>query len=270
MDIDALDPSSAPAPPAIARTADGPTGDAGAAAASGHATPLAPAWPPPMLEPLLGAAWRAAAEAMVARALLALDAGRVADAETTLREVVSVGVLLADASPFIIDALAGAGVAGLGLTTLRALYAATGRPAEAERIASLSDAVQRAASVAGGGVRAAFAGAGGRAGAAPGAVALDEDAPRALRWAMASAHVGITECGSLRHRLFGESQAYRAWKEKARATLVRSPGEAGLFEVMVETPVRFGRRRDGAGGIAALLARLLPGGPRCSGVWAAM
>lgn len=37
---------------------------------------------------------------MTARALLALDAGRTAEAETTLREILSAGLLLADEATF--------------------------------------------------------------------------------------------------------------------------------------------------------------------------
>ena len=210
---------------------------------------------------------RIAVEAQFARALLALDAGRAAEAEVLLREILSAGVLLADEAPSISDALIGAHAATLGLGSLGALYEATGRNAEAAHIARLSDAVRRSVAMNGGGQPKG-------AGATPQLAAisarvLDPNVPRALRWQLASAHVALSECGSLRHRVFGESAAYREWKEKARAALVRSPGEEALFDLMLESPVRGDISARGMLGHAtALAAHLIPGGPRCSPIWA--
>ncbi len=214
---------------------------------------------------------RRAAEAMVARATLALDAGRVAAAEAALREVVSVGVVLTDDAPFTVDALVGATTAALGLASLEALYDAAGRDADAARLARLSDAVHRAAALAGGGARRRATGNTMRATAAAGALVLDPDLPRGLRWQVASAYGVASECGSLRHRLFGESAEYREWKEQARAALVRSPAEAALFDVTLETPLRAELTPRGSLRRAATFAvGLLPGEPRCSAIWAMM
>lgn len=211
-----------------------------------------------------------AAEAMAARALLALDAGRIAEAETALREILSAGLLLPDEAIFYSDAMVGTSVATLGLTLLEAFYGATGREAEAVQIARLSETARRAAAIAGGRVRAA-AGIGARAGIQPADVALDPDAPRALRWERALAHVMLTECGSLRHRLFGESADYRAWKEEVRAALVRTPGEEALLEMIFETPARATAPREASlRNPFAFAARLLPGGPACTAVWGAL
>lgn len=209
---------------------------------------------------------RTAIQAHFARALLALHAGRAAEAEIMLREILSAGVLLADEAPFTPDALLGVHTAALGLASLGAFYDVTGRSAEAAHVARLSDAVRRAAAINGGGRHRAddstlFT-------TTMSARVLDPDVPRALRWEFASAHIVVSECGSLRHRLFGESAAYREWKEKARAALVRSPGEEALFDLMLETPVRADLTPRGAlGRAAALAARLIPGGPRCSAIW---
>ncbi len=215
--------------------------------------------------------FQVAAEAMVARALLALDAGRVAEAETTLREVLSAGLLLADEATFYTDAMAGVAVASTGLTLLEALYDATGRATQAAEIARLAETARRAAAVAGGHTRASATGIGARAGVPPADVALDPDAPRAVRWERALAHVMLTECGSLRRRIFGESDEYRAWKDDVRAALVRTPGEEALFEVIVESPARARAPRErNRWNPFGLAARLLPGGPRCSVVWSAL
>lgn len=212
-----------------------------------------------------------AAEAMTARALLALDAGRTAEAETTLREILSAGLLLADEATFYLDAMVGTSIASLGLTLLVALHEATGRVTEAAQIARLWETARRAAAVAGGNTRATAAGIGARAGVPPADVALDPDAPRALRWERALAHVMLTECASLRHRLFGESADYRAWKDEVRAALVRTPGEEALFEVVVASPVRAAvPDRTSLRNPFGFAARLLPGGPRCGVVWGAM
>jgi len=209
---------------------------------------------------------RAAVEAQFARALLALDAGRAGEPELPLREILSAGVLLADEAPSIIDALMGVHAAALGLGSLGALYEGTGRSADATHIARLSDAVRRAAAIVGGAQATTDAP---PQLAATSARVLDPNVPRALRWQLASARVAMSECGSLRHRLFGESAAYREWKEKARAALVRSPGEEALFDLMLESPVRGDfRARATLGHAAALAAHLIPGGPRCSPIWA--
>src|SRR5690606_10713445 len=92
---------------------------------------------------------RSAAEATVARAALALHAGRAGDAETMLREVISFGVLVADGSPFPVDALVGASIAGIGRAGLEALFAVTGRADEAAHAARLARAVRRAVAAVG-------------------------------------------------------------------------------------------------------------------------
>src|SRR5690606_40421862 len=125
--------------------------------------------------------------------LLALDAGRTAEPETTLREILSAGLLLADEATLYLDPMVGTSIASLGLTLLVALHAATGRVTEAAQIARLWETARRAAAVAGGNTRATAAGIGARGGDPPAAAALDPDAPRALPRARALAHVMPTE-----------------------------------------------------------------------------
>lgn len=79
---------------------------------------------------------RDASRAHVAKAALELSQGRVREAEHTLREMLSLGLLLVDDQDALIGNLVGATIATEALDRLSDLYIATGRTAEARRISA--------------------------------------------------------------------------------------------------------------------------------------
>jgi hypothetical protein len=84
--------------------------------------------------------WRVIKEAsyvFVARAALALEAGRREDAETSIREIISFGFLLLDEATNMIDAITGFAVVRVGYEALMQYLLVIGELDEAESLASL-------------------------------------------------------------------------------------------------------------------------------------
>lgn len=171
---------------------------------------------------------REAAYARVARAVVAAEEGRVADADRALQEVISAGLLLAGGSPTLIDNLVGTLVARNAGAGLEDLYRATGRDDAADRLewvmASAREAALMVSEASGGAsletrlremprtVRAA--------GAASG-----------LRWEYFNLTNTVASCLNLHTAVFGPGESYREWLEGSREVLVRWPGEEALFEL---------------------------------------
>src|SRR3970282_415759 len=72
-----------------------------------------------------------------------LARGRVGDAETKVREVISVGFLLGDHGATLIENLIGHVLVDAGGTAVERLYAAAGRDTAAARVRALADATDR-------------------------------------------------------------------------------------------------------------------------------
>ncbi len=210
----------------------------------------------------LFAGLREGAYAHLAAAAADLAAGREAEAESRIREVISVGFLLGDHGPTLIDNLIGHVVVGTGGTALERFYEATGRLEDARRIRELADAAERSArrihSVAPVGTEAFVR-------SLPGLV-TDTSAVRGLRWESFILTTTLVPCLNLQRMVFGPDQSYRAFLEEARSSLVRFPSEERLFEV-----ARAGYWGATTPGGASLFGRLLgvsmrPGEGSCNEV----
>jgi serine/threonine-protein kinase len=181
-----------------------------------------------------------AAYAQVVRAAWLHSRGRVAEADTAVREVISVGFLMLDESATLIEQLLGAVLVGIGRGGLEQLYRAEGRATEAAAIRSTVDSVyaiiqqldvereslgRRTMDVSALRRRLTRG-------------LTDSTTLRWLRWEyliMAS----LVPCTNLRELVFGPAPDVEAAVGRARADLVRFPSEAELFRVLVETPQRF-------------------------------
>lgn len=169
---------------------------------------------------------RTGAHAHIARAASQLAAGDAVAAERTVREVISAGVVIADESIGLIDALIGAGMARAGGDALVALYRATDRGAEADRLAAELTAGARVA--------------GQRTASQPSLSAalrqmqrtvVDDDALRGLRWEYLATFNTVSPCLNLNQAVLGRDRHYRAWLAEAEQELVRYEGDRPLFEL---------------------------------------
>lgn len=171
--------------------------------------------------------FRNAAYSHVAAAAYELLAGRPERAEEMLEEVVSVGFLLGDWGPNLIDNLVGYALVEGGARGLADLYAATGQSDKQARLSAL---------------RAASAGAVDRAGfrypesteaavrSLPEMVS-DTSVARGLRWDVFVGITTLTPCLNLQSMVFGPDQEYRDFVEGAHDDLVLWPSEEGLFQI---------------------------------------
>jgi len=170
---------------------------------------------------------REGAYSHLAAAAADLARGREGDAETKIREVISVGLLMADDGPTLIDNLVGHVVVGVGGTALERFYQATGRDADARQVRFLAEAAGRAAArvhtYAPEGTEAFVR-------SLPAAVA-DTGAVRGLRWESFILTTTLTPCLNLQRMVFGPEAEYRAFVARAHASLVRWPSEEQLFAV---------------------------------------
>lgn len=168
----------------------------------------------------------AAATANAAAAALDLEAGRVASAETRLREIISVGLLLRGTARSTMEEAHGGQLVRIGRTALEALYRATGRIAEADAVSSKSDsaiAVNNATRR----VRAA---------------ALEETLRRrmldsteltGIRWQLRLGPFAYLPCTSIRQALFGPSASYRATQARVDSALVKLPSDTQRLNLVV-------------------------------------
>ncbi len=191
-------------------------------AAARWVDPLPDTLPWIALERSGGDIW-SAARAHVVRAAYLLDQGRRAEAETALREVISVGFLLLDDGPTLNDAAQGITVIRDGARGLENFYRATGQTARARQIADdivLGTRISRLA-----------------AAAAPRAtplrgipdLVLDPEALRGLRWNRFATLATVGPCLNAHNAIFGPGRDYHAWLAQADSALVRWPSEQEIF-----------------------------------------
>lgn len=167
-----------------------------------------------------------AAYAHLARAAAQASRGRVAAADTTIREVLTIGLLMADESPTILDNLIGLVLAEMAGEALTSLYRNTDDP-DADALAwGIRSAGRSVARVRSPGVRDAAV----RLRAMPDQ-ALDTAFLRGARWEYVGLLNTVGPCINLRRVVFGPGVEYRNWLDLAEARLVRYPGEAELFAV---------------------------------------
>lgn len=172
-------------------------------------------------------ALREAAFAHVASAAWDHANGRSEEAEQKLREVVSVGFLLGDDGPTLIENLTGHVLVDAGGTALASFYGATGRSPDADRLASLIGAAERAADRVHVPPRAGIES---YVRSLP-AMVRDTGTVRGLRWEYFMLTTTLTPCINLHRMVFGPDGAYQRFEGEARAALVRWPSEEKLFEL---------------------------------------
>ncbi len=169
---------------------------------------------------------RGAANAHLAAAALDAHYGRVARADTAIREVLTAGLLLADRAPTVLDNVVGIEMASAAGRALESLARSAGRP-EAEAMAWSRRAAERT-------VARARAGSPdddqSRLRAMP-VAAVDPDLFPGARWEYLSLLNTLGPCMNLSRVVFGPDAEYEAWMEEARAGLVRTPADAELFDV---------------------------------------
>lgn len=170
---------------------------------------------------------REGAYAHVAAAALAHAQGRDDEAERLIREVISVGMLLGDQGPTLIENLIGHVVAEFGGTALENFYANAGRGNDAARLAEIRDAARRAATRI---HNAAPEGIESFVRSLPDLVA-DTGTVRGLRWEFFTLTTTLSPCLNLHRMVFGPDDGYAAFVEEARSKLVRWPSEEKLFDL---------------------------------------
>jgi hypothetical protein len=162
----------------------------------------------------------------VGAAAAALAAGRPERAEELASEVVSLGFLLGDDGPTIMDNLTGYSLVEEGASSLAGLYAATGQTEEAKRLSALRAAADGAVA------RARFQypeGVEAWVRSLPAMVA-DTSIARGLRWEIFIGITTLTPCINLQRLVFGPDQEYWDFVNGAYDELVEWPSEDGLFE----------------------------------------
>lgn len=170
--------------------------------------------------------FRDAVYSHVGAAAAALAAGRPERAEELVSEVVSLGFLLGDDGPTLIDNLTGYSLVEEGASSLAGLYAATGQSEEAARLSALRAAADGAVS------RARFqypSGAEAWLRSLPAMVA-DSSVARGLRWELFIGITTLTPCINLQRLVFGPDEEYWEFVNGAYDDLVEWPSEDALFE----------------------------------------
>lgn len=170
---------------------------------------------------------RAGAHAHIAAAAHELIQGRPAEAESLLRELLSVGFLLADQGPTLMDNLVGHSVIREGGLALEQLYRVTNRPLLA---AEMDEARASAARTAARIRLARPASSEAQARMLPELV-LDPGTVRGLAWESFALMATMAPCMNLNRVVFGPGDDYREFVAMAREALVRWPSEAGMFEL---------------------------------------
>jgi len=180
------------------------------------------AFPYPQVGPL-----RSAANARVAMAALAMLEDDNEAAERLLSEVVSVGFLLADQGPMLIDVFVGHAIIRVGGAALEDLYSETGQTAAAAELSRLHQVAERTARF----IRVnQETGIEGWVSSMPQLV-LDTTVVPALRWEYFAAVTTVAPCLNLNRMVFGADDGYETFIEQARESLVRYPSDEALFEI---------------------------------------
>lgn len=159
-------------------------------------------------------------------ALLAAE-GRDADAELRIRETISIGLLLVDDGPFLIDNLVGAMIAATGGDALEAFFRATGREGEARDLAWARAAAIRSAER--GGRRTPTSTAQGLREMSR--IVGDSLTIRGLRWETFMGVNSAAPCLNMERIVFGPGPEHRNWIEESRDALVRWPSEEQIFDL---------------------------------------
>lgn len=177
---------------------------------------------------------RDATQFHTAKAVLELANGNVAAADTTLREVISIGLLVMREGPTLIDVMVGSAIARNGAAALETLYRTTGRHADADALLRPQEGIDRMEQI----TRALQTEADVDALLRRSMVMAGNDAlPRGMRWeGLVLVQMGAG-CMNLHNAVFGHGEEYRDWLARTRASLVRYPSEEALFDAVTAGPL---------------------------------
>ena len=170
---------------------------------------------------------REGAQAHIGKAVYQLALGDADAAELTIREVISVGFLMVDDAPTLIDNLLGFGLIGLGAAALEAFYETTDRQMELFALRQSRDATARASRVL---ARSNAPNLENALSQLP-AIAASRESLRGLRWEFFTLTNTVSPCINLNRIVFGPGNEYERWVETVRASLVRWPSESHLFDL---------------------------------------
>lgn len=190
---------------------------------------------------------REAAWARTGLAALAYSDGNVAAAEEYLSEIISVGLLLTDEGPTLIDNLIGVVLVETGGSALETLLRVSDQVGRAAELSRLRQVAERVADRSPAGMPATSEG---FVRALP-VFVLDAGAVRGFRWEYFINLATIAPCMNLNRMVFGAGEDYDAFLDEAREVLVRYPSDASLFEL-----ARHGWAGTAAAGDNTLLGRV--------------
>ncbi len=173
------------------------------------------------------ASFRDGARAQLAAAAVAWMDGRTDAAEQRLREIISVGFLLAEDGPTLIDNLIGYTLVDLGGTALQDFYRLSGRVEAESELSRLRALADRTAEM---GRWPAQERGDGSLGPIY-SMTTDSTVLRGIRWEYFISLATIAPCMSLNRIVFGVGEDHTAFVEEARASLVRWPSDEALFEL---------------------------------------
>jgi hypothetical protein len=177
---------------------------------------------------------RDATQFHTAKAVLELSRGDAEAAETTLREVIAVGLLLMREGPTMIDVLVGTSIAISGGASLQSLYRATGRHADADALLRPQEGIDRMEAV----TRALHSSSDVNALLERSIAMTTNDAlPRGMRWDALLSVQTAAGCLNPHTVVFGSGAQYDEWIESTRTSLVRYPSEQALFDVVLRGPM---------------------------------
>jgi len=185
-------------------------------------------------------AFRAAGLARIAKASVEVADGDRAQAEVTLRELISTGFLLIDQGPTLLDNLIGVELTRMGGDALEGYYMNLGDAERAESLAWAREGALGAAKKARAGLiaedaRALLQG-------VPDLVEND-DALRGLRWEYFATFNMLAPCINLHKMVFGADDTYNEWRQRAERTIVRVPGEQQLFDLAENSVLNAGSQQ---------------------------
>jgi hypothetical protein len=170
---------------------------------------------------------REAASARVGMAARAMLEGDDEGAERMLSEVISVGFLLADQGPMLIDVYIGHAIIRVGGAALEDLYHTTGQTDAAAEFSRLNQVAEGTARF----IRVDHSmGIEAWVNSLPPMV-LDTTVAPGLRWEYFAAITTVAPCLNLGRMVFGADEGYETFIEQARESLVRYPSDEALFDV---------------------------------------
>jgi hypothetical protein len=170
---------------------------------------------------------RSSANAHVAAAAYELVEGRADRAERLLSEVISVGFLLGDQGPTLIDNLVGYALVEAGGAALEDLYRVTGQTGAASELSRLGEVAERSARLI---PVDRSEGSEAWVRSLP-AMVLDTTLMRGLRWEYFIEIATVAPCLNMQRMVFGADESYGVFIDQARESLVRWPSDEAVFEI---------------------------------------